>query len=114
MLQFVAKEIGKTAAETSQLASDGAIDFATFANAMEAGLGGAAKSSGDTFTGALANVGASLGRIGANLEKGFFPKLAPLFQLITGVMGPLEDRATVIGESIGAKVNPALDSLSGC
>lgn len=112
VLQFVAKEIGKTAAETSKLASDGKIDFETFANAMEAGLGGAAKSSGDTFTGALANVGASLGRIGANLEKGFFPKLAPLFQQITTVMGPLEDRATVIGEAIGAKVNPALDKLS--
>ncbi|WP_065962826.1 tape measure protein [Curtobacterium sp. UCD-KPL2560] len=112
VLQFVAKEIGKTAAETSKLASDGKIDFETFANAMEAGLGGAAKSSGDTFTGALANVGASLGRIGANLEKGFFPKLAPLFQQITTVMGPLEDRATVIGEAVGAKVNPALDKLS--
>lgn len=112
VLQFVAKEIGKTAAETSKLASDGKIDFETFANAMEAGLGGAAKSSGDTFTGALANVGASLGRIGANLEKGFFPKLAPLFQQITTVMGPLEDRATVIGEAIGTRVNPALDKLS--
>ncbi|KTR08275.1 hypothetical protein NS184_06110 [Curtobacterium luteum] len=111
VLQFVAKEIGKTAAETSKLASEGKIDFATFANAMEAGLGGAALSSGDTFTGALANVGASLGRIGAGFLGGVFPKLAPAFQALTTALGPIEAGAKTVGTAVGSFVNPAIDKL---
>ena len=62
--------MGVTAEEAAKMASNGAIDFATFQAAMEQGLGGAALSSGNTFAGAMANVAAALGRVGAGLIGG--------------------------------------------
>src|SRR5690606_619525 len=79
-LAALASEMGVTAEEASKMASRGEIDFATFSAAMESALGGAALSSGDTFAGAMANVGAALGRVGAGVLGGVFPKMAPLFQ----------------------------------
>lgn len=63
-LALVAERLGVTAEEASKMASSGEIDFATFAAAMQDGMGGAAQKSGETFTGALANTKAALGRIG--------------------------------------------------
>lgn len=110
-LASLADYMGVTAEEATKMASSGAIDFETFQAAMEQTLGGAAASSGNTFSGAMANVGASLGRVGAGLLGGVFPKLAPLFQSVTKALGPIEDKAAAIGEAIGAKLAPALDWL---
>lgn len=111
VLQFLAKEMGVTALEAKNMASEGKVSFETFSAAMQAGLGGAALSSGDTFTGALANVNAALGRIGAGLMGGVFPHLAPLFKDIATALGPLETGAAKLGDAIGAKVGPALDRV---
>ncbi|UBH06481.1 hypothetical protein K8P10_001992 [Leucobacter sp. Psy1] len=108
-LSFLAKTMGVTSEEASKMASAGEIDFATFQKAMEEGLGGAAQSSGDTFSGAMANVFAALGRIGAGIMGGVFPKLAPLFQSIQAALGPVEDQASRLGEVIGNVVSPMLD-----
>ncbi|MGW9021259.1 peptidoglycan DD-metalloendopeptidase family protein [Leucobacter chromiiresistens] len=112
-LSFLAKTMGVTAEEASKMASAGEINFAIFQDAMEQGLGGAALSSGDTFTGAMANVFAALGRIGAGIMGGVFPKIAPLFQTMQAALGPLEDRAAALGAVIGEKVTPVLDGLMG-
>src|SRR5690606_34196247 len=64
-LALLADQMGVTAEEASKMASAGQIDFATFQAAMEKGLGGAAQASGNTFRGAMANMGAALGRLGA-------------------------------------------------
>ena len=64
VLQMLGKHLNKTSAEVSDMVSDGKIDFQTFADAMQEGLGGAALSAGTTFTGALANVKAALSRLG--------------------------------------------------
>lgn len=111
ILQFLAQELGVTAQEAKKMASEGKISFETFQNAMETGLGGAALSSGDTFTGALANVNAALGRIGAGLLGGIFPHLAPMFKDITTALGPLEAGAAKLGDAIGAKLGPVIDRI---
>lgn len=111
-LSALADYMGVTAEEASKMASAGAIDFETFQAAMESTLGGAAASSGKTFSGAMANVLASLGRVGAGILGGVFPKLAPLFQAITSALGPVEEKAAAIGEAIGNKLNPVLDWLT--
>lgn len=111
ILQFLAEELGVTAQEAKDLASEGKVSFETFASAMEAGLGGAAQSSGETFSGALANVNASLGRIGAGLLGGAFDELAPTFQAITESLGPLETVAASVGEDIGEFLTPAFEGL---
>jgi len=111
ILQFLATELGVTAQEAKKMASEGKISFETFQNAMEAGLGGAALSSGDTFSGALANVSAALGRVGAGLMGGIFPHLAPLFKDIATALGPVETGAAQLGDIIGAKLGPVIDRI---
>lgn len=112
VLQMLGKSLGVTAAQASEMASKGQISFAMFQKAMEQGVGGAAQSSGKTFTGAMKNLMASLGRIGANIEGGVFPKLAPMFTSITNAMSPLEDKAKALGTALGEKVNPAIDRFT--
>lgn len=101
ILQLLADEMGVSAEEVGKLASAGEIDFARFQNAMEAGMGGAALKSGETFDGAMANMQASLGRIGAGLLGGVFGSLAPAITGITGALAPLEDSAARFGETLG-------------
>lgn len=72
ILQLLSEEIGKTAEETAKMASDGKIDFETFRNAIDRGMGGAALKAGETFEGAMANMRAALGRLGAEILKGPF------------------------------------------
>ncbi|MFT4288177.1 tape measure protein [Nocardioides sp.] len=110
-LALLAKQMGVTNSEAAKLASEGKINFSIFKAAMKDGLGGAAQQSGNTFTGALANVFASLGRVGANLLGGVFPKMAPLFQTVATALGPLEDRASAVGDVIGSKVAPVIDKV---
>ena len=112
-LSALADHMGVTAEEAAKMASAGKIDFATFQAAMEASLGGAAQSSGDTFSGAMANAGAALGRVGAGLMGSVFPVLAPLFQAITKAIGPLEGKAAELGEVIGQKLVPWIEKLIG-
>lgn len=99
ILQFLAKEMGVTEAQVSELASKGKIDFKTFQNALEKGLGGAAQESGKTFRGALANVGAAMGRFGAALigpafqaAPALFDKLRVGINVLTKVVGPLSEQ----------------------
>lgn len=107
-LQLLAKQLGLTAEETQKLASQGKIDFATFQQAMQQGLGGAALATGETFKGALANVGAALGRVGANLLNGVFPLIVPMLKNIQAALKPIEHAAAALGDTIGQKLAPTL------
>lgn len=84
ILQLLADEMGVTAEEVRKLASDSAIDFATFQNAIEKGMGGAALEAGETFTGAMANMRAALGRLGAEILRGPFDSAPAMISNITG------------------------------
>lgn len=111
-LALLADQLGVTAEKASEMASRGEIDFATFQAAMEGGLGGAALSSGATFSGAMANIGAALGRIGAGFLGPTFTALPPLFAAIATALGPVESVAGSVGEKIGAFLVPAIESLA--
>lgn len=120
ILQLLGKQLGKTPAEVSELASQGKIDFETFSKAMESGLGGAALKSGKTFSGAFKNMGAALGRLGASLLKGVFPKLGPAFGKITTALdkaGPFAERlGKGLGDAfskVGQVIGPVADKLRG-
>lgn len=95
VLQMLGKHLNKTSAEVSDMVSDGKIDFQTFADAMQEGLGGAALSAGTTFTGALANVKAALSRLGEtaatpvlNGLRGLFNQAIPLIDTFTAAVTP--------------------------
>lgn len=100
-LQLIAKEMGVTAEEASEMASKGEVDFATFEKAMTQGMGGAAQESGKTLSGAFDNSMAAVGRFGANLIQDVYPQLTEFFNGFIEWMGPVEEMGKVIGESLG-------------
>jgi tape measure domain-containing protein len=116
VVKLLSKELGVSAAETVKLASAGKINFATFAKAMQKGVGGAALSSGKTFTGAWKNLGASVSRIGAGFlggndgKGGLFAHLAPGVTSLTKAMAPLETQAGNLGNKVGKVLGPALEN----
>lgn len=93
ILQLLGDEMGKSSAEVKKMASAGEIDFATFQNAMEKGMGGAAQKSGETFKGSLANTKAALSRIG---ETVVVPFLSLMQQGMTAVIPVLDGINTAL------------------
>lgn len=112
-LALLADQMGVTAAEASKMASDGAIDFATFEAAMTKGLGGAAQESGKTLKGAFENTMASVGRIGANLLSGVYPQFTKFFSGLITWMEPLEGKAKIAGTAIGEAMERGAAAVGG-
>ncbi len=117
VLQMLATQTGKTTAEVSAMVSKGQIDFKTFAAAMKGGMGGAALASGKTFSGALSNVYAALGRLGAVVAKpalrslkGIFNDATPAIDTLTAKIGPLVDG---VFKRIGPIVDKASKAIAG-
>lgn len=81
--QMVGEQMNVTAAEAQDLASKGKVSFDVFAKAMEEKVGGAALASGNTTAGAFKNMNAALGRFGAEVLKGVFPLIGPMFKSLT-------------------------------
>lgn len=112
-LSLLADQMGVTAEEASKMASDGEIDFETFQKAMQKGLGGAAQESGKTFSGSMNNMKAALGRLGASVLSGIFPKLAPMLSTITGWLDKAGPYAERFGEALGEGISWASDAIGG-
>src|SRR5690606_4891702 len=110
---LLADQMGVTAEEASAMASAGKTDFATFQAAMEAGLGGAALKSGETFSGAMKNVGASFGRLGAMFATPVVAGMPSVFQAITGAVDSLGTVLAPVAEKFGQWLAPALESVAG-
>lgn len=112
VLQLLADHLGITSAEVSDMVSKGKIDFATFAAAMEKGMGGAALKSGQTFEGALKNVQAALSRLGAAFLGSAFEKMPDIFARVTeklDEMGPAAERlGGQFGDALGRAVDAAM------
>lgn len=113
VLQLLAEETGKTSAEVSDMVSKGEIDFATFAAAMEGGVGGAALRMGDTVQGALSNLGASMGRFGEALMKPVFTAAPQLLGSVTSVFDDVTDAVKPAATTIGELLTPAFGQLGG-
>jgi len=114
VMPMLVKAFHKPQAEIQKMVSQGKISSEQFREILKKNIGGAALESGNTFQGAMKNIGASLGRIGAGLLGGVFPQLAPLITKLTKAMGPLEDASKKVGEVIGKKfakaINVAIDA----
>lgn len=110
VLQFVAKQMGVTAEEAANLASQGKVSFETFSDAMEAGLGGAALSSGATARGAFANVGAALGRLGAMFTTPLVAAAPAFFSTLGKAIDSLAVKAQPFADKFSAWVGPAIEN----
>lgn len=101
VLQLLGDELGKTAAEVSDMVSKGEIDFATFEKAMRAGVGGAAVEAGNTFQGALANMGAAAGRVGATALSPFFDLVKDGFGSTTNAIDAFHEKIKPLASQLG-------------
>lgn len=115
--QLLGKELGKTSSEISDMVSKGKIDFATFQKAMQAGMGGAALKTGETFSGALANVYAALGRLGAVVATPALASLKAIFNAAIPAIDAVTSKLTPLMEELGPRMEAAtkkgLGSLAG-
>lgn len=100
IIQMLASEMGVTAEEAVKMASQGKIGFETFANAMESQLGGAALEGAKTVRGALSNLGAAAGRLGAEVLKPGFSKAPEVIGMITARVDDLTAKAGPAAQKI--------------
>lgn len=100
IMQWLADEYGATGEAMSKMVSQGKVDAKTFRKVIKENIGGAAQESGKTFRGALANLQASLGRIGANLFGPLFKASTPTIGSLTKALEPLERAAKRVGEAL--------------
>ncbi|TFC30114.1 hypothetical protein E3O55_08505 [Cryobacterium sp. MDB1-18-2] len=113
LLQMVATQYGVTAAAASKMVTDGKVDFASFQNALEKGVGGAALSSGATARGAWANVGAAWGRLGAMFTGSAVDGAPGLFTSIAAAVDRAAAAVKPLSVSFGGVLTPTIAAFSG-
>lgn len=116
--QWIADEAGVAQGAVKELASDGKISSELFLKAIEENIGGAAKIMGESsFTAAIANIGASISRIGANFLDagesggGFFSQVKPLLAELNEELGKVEEKAADLGVKFGETFTKAVNKL---
>ncbi|AGI12287.1 endolysin [Mycobacterium phage FF47] len=112
IVKLLADEIGVTTAEIAKMSADGKIDFATFQNAMEKGMGGAAKNMGNSFTGAVSNIGAALGRLGATILTPLFNKVIEWAPKVIEWLDKVEEQVKPMFERLSAGFKTFMEALS--
>lgn len=113
---LLAKATGKSMSEIRKDVSDGKIGIDEFQDAVEKGMGGAAKTIGSTtISGALSNIGASVSRIGANFlgsaddADSFAGQLLPLLNDAMKGLGGVEEKAKAAGKWFGSAFHKAVE-----
>lgn len=116
--QLLSKETGMSMDELRKAIQDGKVDINDFQNAIEKGMGGAAKTIGSTtITGAISNLNASISRMGANFlgsaddGNSFAGKLLPLMNQLMSLMGKVESGMSILGQVFAAIIGPIMEGL---
>ncbi|QRY51727.1 tape measure protein [Mycolicibacterium septicum] len=103
--KWIGDEAGVAAADVKKMASEGQISSELFFKAIQKNVGGAAKTIGETsFSGAIENLKAAAGRLGANI-------LGPVFEKIPALVRDLTPTFDRLGESIKPVVAAIVDNL---
>lgn len=114
--QYLSEQLGVTASDVFEMASDGEISLSAFQKSVEGHIGGAAKTIGSkTITGTISNLKASISRIGANFlgsaddADSFAGRILPLLNDFMGSLGGVEEKAkkwgSVFGEVFGGIID---------
>ena len=108
--QWLGEAAGKSAEKMQKWASQGKISAEMVQEAIQNNIAGAAKEIGSTtITGAISNIGASIGRIGANFlgsaddAESFSGMILPMLNNLMDSLGDVEDKAKKYGSTF-AKV----------
>lgn len=115
----LAKYLGKTSEEVTQMVSKGKIDFATFSAAMEATFGEAASGANATFQGAMSNVMAALSRVGAKFAspaldglRQVFVAAIPAIDAVSAALEPVVDRFSSVVGAISGKAVSVIEAFA--
>lgn len=118
-MQLLAEATGKSMDEVREAISNGEIGIEELQKAIELGMDGAAKSIGSsTITGAISNLNAAIGRIGANIlgssddENSIAGRILPMLNAMMTALEPLEEKAKGLGQSIANHIGPAIDRIT--
>lgn len=118
--QEVRGEAEVTEETIREMASEGKIDFATFAEAMDWNYGEHAKDANKTFTGSMANTKAALSRIGEQFAtpymenmKDVFNALIPFLNMIKNSMTPIFDEFSSVMQKGKTAVVNFLEPFTG-
>lgn len=112
VLDILGESLGKTAEEVQEMASQGEISFDIFETAMREKMGGAALAMGDTFQGAVANVGAAMGRLGETILTPVFEASPKILQATRQVFNDMNDAIKPAMEEVGKSLTPALEQAA--
>lgn len=120
VLQLLGDSLGKTTDEVREMVSAGKVGFAEFQNAIEKGMGGAALTMGETFSGALANVKAAMSRLGETImtpmAQGLTPVLGILISMFddigSGITDNIGKNAAKVGEMMNEVLNNFVNNLA--
>lgn len=104
IVQLLADTLGKTTEEIYEMSKAGEIGFADLQKAIEKGMGGAALTMGQTFSGALSNMKAAFSRLGATI-------MTPLQQGLTPVMGNITNIIDAIASGSTDKINEEMSKM---
>lgn len=96
----LAKTMGISVEEVKKQVKSGEISADQWAAAIK-DVGGAAQQSGKTFSGAMANMGAALGRFGAKVLGGVFSEMPDVF---AGLNKVVDDFSAKWGDKIGKEI----------
>lgn len=90
------KQVGKTEAQVHEMATQGEIDYKSFAKAMDKAFGKHATAANETYSGSLANMHAALSRVGAawfgpemTQQRDLFNTLGPAIDKVNDRLKPL-------------------------
>src|SRR5690554_4486201 len=116
--QYLADTISKSTEEIEKMARDGKIKTKDFLKAVEKNIGGASKIIGEeSFAAAWKNIGADIGRIGANFldaggkGKGFFSTVKPLLVDFRRWLSRVEDNAADLGVKFGRSFENMIEKV---
>lgn len=118
VFQWLAEAAGETEDAIQEMVTNGAISSELFNKAIEQNIGGAAQVMGaKSFSAALDNVWAAVGRVGASFldgqgdGKGFFSQLKPLMADFTGMIDNAGDKAQELGVKFGEAFSKAIEKV---
>lgn len=116
--QWLGEAAGVAAADVKEMASEGKISSEMFLAAIEKNIGGAAQIMGqNSFKSTIANIGASIGRIGANFLDaggkggGFFSTLKPMLADFNTSLGSVESKAAELGVKFGESFQKVIQTV---
>ena len=112
----IAQQMGTTEKAVREMASEGELDFNTFATAMNNAFGEHAKKANETFTGSMSNMKAALSRIGEIFYAPYLEAMIPVFNRLREVIDKFKNAMKAeqndAGESVATKIADLYKKLS--